>query len=532
MYLYNIINLVDYIELNQQEFNLAELLNDITNAALNKLSSEFIYRKLGLCFDYPTKTGTFPLRTLPRADEVCNNKPNTSGKDTGMYNCILNNALLFTGLASRFEIGFASELDDIIFDRLIGGTIRLGTVAPKNVIIRGLTGDGRYFYPESTLDTALLWIFTTWRTVSTTAVSIESQQKLINITTRWINKVSNQNYKIKEDAEPINFDNVLDKIKFSAILAVCAKVLNNESWGKAFYEKFSGEFSLPESINISELLNIQIALNTISDIFNEDSKITAITLPLMQKIANKALPAINKYKELNTELLDIEFNSDWREFSTDNNTPTPVQQRISNENESITTAAHAMLILLYSNDTKLIQSNKTYLTEVIKSIPWDKLILASSLTPLAEIHTKGVEFKLWDEKLFEYNISFEAEASLVAEFLEQDYDNKHKDKAGHINPPKKKPVIELSEGENKRSPKKKKKRRRKPKTAANKGTPGKNTKKTSNNPNANSNNNEKPKSSEEKKVGDKPQDKRNNKNRRNRRRRPSSAKKPPQTQKD
>ena len=169
---------------------MAELLNDITNAALNKLSSEFIYRKLGLCYDYPTETGTFPLKTLPRADEVCNNKPNTSGKDTGMYNCILNNALLFTGLASRFEIGFASELDDIVFDRLIGGTIRLGTVAPKNVIIRGLTGDGRYFYPESTLDTALLWIFTTWRTVSTTAVSIESQQKLINITTRWINKVS------------------------------------------------------------------------------------------------------------------------------------------------------------------------------------------------------------------------------------------------------------------------------------------------------------------------------------------------------
>ena len=190
------------------------------------------------------------------------------------------------------------------------------------------------------------------------------------------------------------------KLNSLLFLPYALKILNNESWEKAFYEKFSGEFSLPENICISELLNIQIALNTISDIFNEDNKITAITLPLMQKVANKALPAINKYKELNTELLDIEFNSDWREFSIDNNTPTPVQQRISNENESITTTAHAMLILLYSNDTKLIQSNKTYLTEVIKSIPWDKLILASSLTPLAEIHTKGVEFKLWDEKLF------------------------------------------------------------------------------------------------------------------------------------
>ena len=129
------------------------------------------------------------------------------------------------------------------------------------------------------------------------------------------------------------------KIKFSAILAVCAKVLNNESWAKTFYEKFSGEFSLPENICISELLNIQIALNTISDIFNEDSKITTITLPLMQEIANKALPAISKYKELNAELLNIEFNSDWREFSINYNTPTPVQQRINNENESITTAA-------------------------------------------------------------------------------------------------------------------------------------------------------------------------------------------------
>ena len=82
-----------------------------------------------------------------------------------MYNCVLNNALLFDGLASRFEIGFASEQDDVIFDRLIGGTIRLGTVAPKSIIVRGLTGDGRYFYPESLLNTVVLWVFTAWRTV-------------------------------------------------------------------------------------------------------------------------------------------------------------------------------------------------------------------------------------------------------------------------------------------------------------------------------------------------------------------------------
>ena len=507
---------------------MAELLNDITNETLKKLSSEFVYRKLGLCYDYPTKDGVFPLKTLPRADEVCNDKPSPNGKNTGMYDCILNNALLFTGLASRFEIGFASQLDEIIFDRLIGGTIRLGTVAPKNVIIRGLTADGRYFYSESTLDTALLWIFTTWRTVSTTAVSIESQQKLINITSRWINKVSSQNYKIKEDSEPINFDDTLNKIKFSAILAICAKILNNESWKKLFYEKFCGEFSLPKSICISELLNIQTALNTITEIFSDDSKITAITLPLMQKVAQKAIPAINKYKELKTELFDIEFNSDWRNFSTDSNSQTPVQQRINNENESITLATQAMLILLYSKATTLIQDNKSCLIEAIKSIPWNQLILASSLTPLAEIHAKGVEYKLWDEVLFEYNISFEAEASLVAEFLEQDYDKKHEDKAGHINPPKKRPVIELTENENKQNnSKKRKKRRRKPKANASNRTTAKTPKNTTEN-NTNSNNNEVRKSSEEKKIGDKPQGKRNNKNRRNRRRRPSSAKKTPE----
>ena len=39
---------------------MAEILNDITNSVLSRLAAEFIYRKLGLCYDYPALEGSFP----------------------------------------------------------------------------------------------------------------------------------------------------------------------------------------------------------------------------------------------------------------------------------------------------------------------------------------------------------------------------------------------------------------------------------------------------------------------------------------
>ncbi len=442
---------------------MAESLKETIDCILQKLASEFVYRKLGICYDYPTFDNSFPLKSLPKADEVCNSIPDSSGRTTGMYNCTLNNALLFDGLADRFEIGFGSEQDDLILDRLIGGTIRLGTVAPKNVIVRGLTGDGRYFYPDTDLETALLWAFTAWRTVNTTTVAIDSQQKIINISSRWINKLNSREYQTSEESSTTDLSRLKDRILLSGILAVCSAIVDHDAWHKEFSRIFPNTIEISEDTPLRDLLVIQISLYLINIISADDTKVTDTIRPVMSNIAVLAEKYLGNYKNLDPELLATEFDSDWREFNSA--APLPALQRITNEEETVTASIQSMQIIMYSNDTAVITKNKELMITAIQEIPWEKLVLATSLTPLAAIHAKGVELKLWDEKLNEFAISFAADDSLVAEFLTPDYDDKHQEKAGHINSPKKKPIIEIPQEEQNKTNKKKRKRRKRSKSA-------------------------------------------------------------------
>ena len=380
-----------------------------------------------------------------------------------MYNCVLNNALLFDGLASRFEFGFASEQDDVVFDRLIGGTIRLGTAAPKNIIVRGLTGDGRYFYSEFLLNTAVLWVFTAWRTVRTTAVAVESQQKIINITSRWSNKFCNRGYRIFEDAQPLDITDNLNLIKLCGILAVCGDIAGNADWQKDFLEKFTGKLALPQDMSEEDILVTQLILYAVSEIYADDAGVMEVVLPLMREIAKKAAANISKYLEFTGDVASEEFNPDWRAFSAES--PTSDQLRVLNEEETVSVALQSIYALLYSRDSEQIKNYKDEIIKALKAVCWDKLILATSLTPLAGIHAKGVEYKLWDDDLAEYTLSFNAEDSLVANFLQDDYDENNGDKAGHVESPAKKPVIELPHEEQK-STKKKRKRRRKNRSRA------------------------------------------------------------------
>ncbi len=497
---------------------MAESLKETIDCILQKLASEFVYRKLGICYDYPTFDNNFPLKSLPKADEVCNNIPDSSGKTTGMYNCALNNALLFDGLADRFEIGFGSEQDDLILDRLIGGTIRLGTVAPKNVIVRGLTGDGRYFYQDTDLETALFWAFTAWRTVNTTTVAIDSQQKIINISSRWINKLNNREYQPGENNDPADITSLKDKIILSGILAVCSAIVDQNAWHKEFLRVFPEKIDIPEDTPLNDLFSLQIALYLINEILKDETKVTAVIPPVLNSIAALAEKYLENYKKLDPALLETEFNSDWREFNNDH--PLPAQQRIINEEETVTASVQSMLIVMFSQNTEIINKHKENIITAIREIPWDKLVLATSLTPLATIHAKGVELKLWDEKLNEFTISFAAEESLVAEFLTLDYDDKHQEKAGHINSPKKKPVIELPKEEQNKPNKKKRKRRKRSKSGNTNNSPQKDQKSANENTEAATADNNNPNA-----KTNKTQPKKNTRNRRNRRRRPAGGNK-------
>ena len=121
----------------------------------------------------------------------------------------------------------------------------------------------------------------------------------------------------------------------------------------------------------------------------------------------KAAALLPKYKEFNFEAAAPEFNADWREFNCES--PTPEQVRIANEEESVSAALHGIYALLYSKNSELINSHKTEIIQALEAICWEKLVLATSLTLFIGIHSKGVEYKLWDVDLAEYTLSFNAE---------------------------------------------------------------------------------------------------------------------------
>ena len=58
-------------------------LNDRARLALQNLQERFIFRKLGICYDYATTPEDFPRKTLPDARDAREGRPNRSGLGTG-----------------------------------------------------------------------------------------------------------------------------------------------------------------------------------------------------------------------------------------------------------------------------------------------------------------------------------------------------------------------------------------------------------------------------------------------------------------
>lgn len=440
---------------------MSELLNQHIKTAIETINQNFVYRKLGCCYDYrmPSETD-FSLKSLPNAGEINQLLPDKSGKDTGMYNSILNNCLLFDGLAYRFEVGFAEENEYVLLDRLIGGTIRLATIAPKNLIIRGLSADGRYFYNNTDSAAALLWHHTAWRITTTPTVSPASQIKLINIASRWFSHFANNNYTLPEAETPLGEGNDLDRLKLSAILAFNSTISRKDELLKEFDLKFSQDFIIPANSTLPELLVAQLSLNMISSIFAENSAVTTRAAVLLREISLKAVKYLNNFRQLDLELLEKEADPDWRNFSAE--TPTISQQKYSNEENSVTAAAQAMYIILNSSAQEIIKENAETMAEIIQTVPWEKLSLASALTALPSCHCRGVDLQLWDKPLEEFISSFTDESTLVAEFLTDDYDDKNPSKAGHTHAPKKKLLIPADpQQDDKKNRKRRKKRKNK-----------------------------------------------------------------------
>lgn len=416
------------------------------------LEEGFIFRRLGICYDFRTSPEAFPLPTLPTAEEARMMKPNPQGRGTGMGDCAENSALLFDGYLLRIELGLAHAEEERILDRLIGGLIRTATTAPKNRLVCGLTADGRGFYPQSSLATHLAWAFATWRCCETSAIAMESQEKLRNITERWIARLLLDLSSEKEKSEkprsvpPVSPDPKKENLAILALLAAATAITRSGEWRAMLEEKmtekggdlFRTALAVEPLGDPSHLLPCAMALHLLIHTDPDIDRVSKVKEAAL-RFAEAAIRFLSCFRNLQPALLEEAVDPDWRKqsFPSDSTFDWPPSwRRWRHEAETVGASLAAGWTMVVLSPRDLLEAHTEILAECLRAVPWEKMSLASAIAPALSLHARGTEVGLWDQDLLESRISRLAEPSLVAQYLTPEYDDLHPDQAGHTRSPK------------------------------------------------------------------------------------------------
>jgi hypothetical protein len=457
---------------------MSELLDNRVRALQAVLEECFLFRKLGLCYDYGTTPEDFPRKTLPVSEETRKGLPNRAGCYTGVNRCAENNALLFDGYLLRVECGFAAENDERILDRLIGGLIRTATTGPKGFLIRGLSPDGRGFYPTSSVDAHLLWAFSLWRGATTAAIQPESQGKMQNIAAKWINRIEQDAFRITPTDDGPSPDGALDAAdaeagpKLLALLAVAGAVTGEAKWTErlaAFAEADGGARLAPPPEEVTDplrILRLQIAWHLLHHLDPDDAR-RAEAPSRMAVLARRAATHLGAFRRLDPAVLEETPALDWRAaFGTDERQddapPPPDWARVLHETETAAATAQGALALLLSPETELVEAYADEMAAGLLETPWERLLLADAVAPVVAVHGRGVERGLWDEELLHRGSLAESLLPSATVYLAEDYDEAHPERAGHTEaPPKRRPSDEPGGKSSSRRSSRRRRRRRK-----------------------------------------------------------------------
>ncbi len=435
-------------------------LNDCLRGALQILEAGFIYRKLGLCYDYVSLPGEFPRKTLPTAREGREGKPNPGGQGTGMAGCTQNGGLLFDGYLLRLECGVAQPGEGRIFDRLIGGLIRTATTAPRNYLVRGLTPDGRGFYPATDVDSHLLWAWSAWRGCRTAAIAKESQVKIENIAGKWMLRLERDGFRIPTVTGGESDCGRLDALdwrhgpKLLALLAVAADITGEAKWRQAYARKAAeGEGArltaeLPGEIeSATELLYLQVALHLLAALEADEARRAQIR-ERQREVALKAVPFLDRYQNLKPQILEETPDLDWRRLAgkdgADEESSLSAEglplswRRLAHEADTVRASLEAGLTLVLAGERDLAAPHAPQMTACLRAAPWDKLWLAGTIAPALSLHARGMELGLWDEEALTEALALDAVIPNAALYLAEDYDEENPGKAGHVEPPPRK----------------------------------------------------------------------------------------------
>lgn len=456
-----------------------QFVDEATRHIQSVIEQRFLFRKLGLPFDYAAPQEEFPAKTLATAKEARGNIPNPLGLGSGYFHSCQNHALLFDSYLLRVELGIEDGNDEQILDRLIGGLIRIATVAPKSFLIGGLAPDGRGFYAWTSRENHAAWAFAVSRGLQTAAISPESQEKFRSIVGKWYDRLQRDNFVVTTvDSRPLPDG---DLAAANPLLGPChlavqliAALASDNPERQDAYEAAAEE---NERVRLAPLGGADDAAGQFGRLWRQacltviaerdyNPERAALAKERRRENALAVADQIVRWRDWDKSLVDEAVDWDWRKFPkadpAESNglgfAPPPSWQRLQNE-EPLRQALNAMAIMLLANDPDLASPHAAEIEECLVTTPWDKVVRLTALAPAVGIHARGVEMGLWDKTLFEarHDFSF-AEESLAAKYLEPDYDSANPDQAGHRSPPPgKNPEPAAGRGE---GGKKRKRRRR------------------------------------------------------------------------
>ncbi len=428
-------------------------LDEAIRQAQSAIEHKFLFRKLGLPYDYASPPDEFPSKAFATAKEARSKLPNPAGLGAGYHFSCRNHALLFDAYLLRIELGIESGADEQILDRLIGGLIRIATVAPKSFLISGLAADGRGFYAWTSWQNHAAWAFAAGRGLTTAAISPESQEKFRSIVGKWLDRVKRDEFavksidgKIMENGDLTVLNAKIGPVFLAILLVGClasGDIAEQEAYELKAEESARARLGKPaDTDDIDALLWRQAALALLAKHdFNPER--AELAKQRMRENAHLAAKRIDSWKKWDQSLVDSEVNLDWRRFPKKDPAdsaglgfdPGTEWDRLKNETplaESLT----AMLIIFLAEEKASAESIAGMVEECLQTIQWEKLMTLRALSPAVSLHVRGAEMELWDKELFATRHNFQfAEESLAARYLEPEYDQEHPEQAGHSAPP-------------------------------------------------------------------------------------------------
>ena len=454
-------------------------LDEAIRQAQAAVEHKFLFRKIGLPFDYASHPDDFPSKAFATAKEARANFPNPSGLGSGYHFSCRNHALLFDAYLLRVELGIEAPGDEAILDRLIGGLIRLDTVAPKSFLVGGLSPDGRGFYAQPQRENHAAWAFAVARGLATAAVAPESQEKFRSIAGKWMERIRREKFRLCGiDSKPFAGCD-LSRPEPDAgpfLLAMLLAAARSSGDGKEYeaYAAAAEEESRarlaspparPDVEDMQSLLWRQASLTLIAGFDTEPERV-GLAKERLRENATTAARRIPSWREWDKSLLETDVDLEWRrcakaplDQSPFGFVPPPSWARLANE-AVLEEALSAMYIVLLAGEADLAEPHVADMEECLAATPWQSVVTLNALAPAIGVHARGVEFGLWDKTLYDSRREPPAsEISFAAKYLEPDYDTRYPDRAGHADAPPGKRKAEQGKGEG--NAKKRRRRRRK-----------------------------------------------------------------------